>query len=97
MARLGDRSLQLVQIAGTQLWEAQMNRDDLPDGIYPLTVLIEDADGRIAEDTICMVLGLSAYRLPERAKRDQDNALSAWPERGLIGTQLGPNKNGRKW
>jgi hypothetical protein len=32
-----------------------------------------------------------------RAERDQDNAISAWPEHGLLGTQLGPNKNGRKW
>jgi hypothetical protein len=30
-------------------------------------------------------------------QRDQDNALVAWPEHGLLGTQLGPNKNGKKW
>jgi hypothetical protein len=30
-------------------------------------------------------------------ERDQDNALDAWPEHGLLGTQLGPNKNGKKW
>lgn len=24
-------------------------------------------------------------------------ALPAWPEHGILGTQLGPNKNGRKW
>ena len=24
-------------------------------------------------------------------------ALDAWPEHGLLGTQLGPNKNGKKW
>ena len=28
---------------------------------------------------------------------DQDNALEAWPERGLLATQLGPNRNGKKW
>jgi hypothetical protein len=33
----------------------------------------------------------------ERVGRDQDNALEAWPEHGLLGTQLGPNKNGKKW
>ena len=32
-----------------------------------------------------------------RAERDQGNALDAWPEHGLLGAQLGPNKNGRKW
>ncbi|MGI3779129.1 MAG: hypothetical protein ACRYGC_17705 [Janthinobacterium lividum] len=25
------------------------------------------------------------------------HALAAWPERHLLGTQLGPNRNGRKW
>jgi 3',5'-cyclic-AMP phosphodiesterase len=24
-------------------------------------------------------------------------ALDAWPAHGLLGTQLGPNKNGQKW
>ena len=33
----------------------------------------------------------------KRLERDQDNALEAWPEHGLLGTQLGPNKNGKKW
>jgi 3',5'-cyclic-AMP phosphodiesterase len=96
IAKLGDRSLQLSQITGTQVWEGEMNRD-LPEGVYPLSVTIEDSDGRIAGDTIRVVLGAPAYHSPERAKRDQDNALPAWPERGLMGTQLGPNKNGRKW
>jgi hypothetical protein len=31
----------------------------------------------------------------KRVERDQDNALDAWPEHGLLGTQ--PNKNGKKW
>jgi hypothetical protein len=32
---------------------------------------------------------------PEGAGRDQDNALKAWREHGLLRTQ--PNKNGKKW
>lgn len=23
--------------------------------------------------------------------------VGAWPERGVLGTQLGPNRNGRQW
>jgi Icc protein len=72
-------------------------RGDLPDGVYLLSVSVEDTDGDAAEDSIRMVLGASAYKSPERCARDQDNAIEAWPERGLLGTQLGPNKNGRKW
>lgn len=49
------------------------------------------------------VLGRDAIRLSTAAQpiqrhlRDQDNALGSWPERYIFGTQLGPNKNGRKW
>jgi 3',5'-cyclic-AMP phosphodiesterase len=25
------------------------------------------------------------------------HALGAWPEHGIEGSQLGPNKNGRRW
>jgi 3',5'-cyclic-AMP phosphodiesterase len=28
---------------------------------------------------------------------DQNNAVGEWKERGILGNQLGPNKNGRKW
>ncbi len=33
----------------------------------------------------------------KRGERDQDNAPETWPEDGLLGTQPGRNKNGRKW
>jgi Icc protein len=51
-----------------------------------------------------MTLGLNHIRVVsgdlaerERVERNQDNALEAWPEHGLLGTQLRPNKNGKKW
>jgi hypothetical protein len=31
------------------------------------------------------------------APRAQANALTAWPEHGLLGTLPGLNKNGRRW
>jgi 3',5'-cyclic-AMP phosphodiesterase len=55
----------------------------------------EDKRGRIATDAIRLVVGARAEQ--EHAARDQENALEAWPEHGLLGTQLGPNKNGKKW
>jgi hypothetical protein len=96
-ANLGDQTLQLLQFPGTQVWEGELARGVLPDGVHPLSVIIEDSDGRTAVDSIRVVLGASFCPSRERAERDQDNALPAWPERGLLGTQLGPNKNGRKW
>ncbi len=52
-----------------------------------------------AGNVFCALLIAGVSKRPTRktAERDQDNALEAWPEHGLLGTQLGPNKNGRKW
>jgi hypothetical protein len=36
------------------------------------------------------------YEKPVRRHRDQDNASSSWIEHGILGTQLGPNKNGER-
>lgn len=27
----------------------------------------------------------------------QTNAVGVWPDKGIVGTQLGPNENGRQW
>jgi hypothetical protein len=91
-AHLQDRQLALRQIDASNIWQGEFERDSLADGIYELTVT-----AGTASDTIRIVLGASAYKATPRQPRDQDNALAAWPERGLLGTQLGPNKNGRKW
>jgi 3',5'-cyclic-AMP phosphodiesterase len=91
------QTVQLSLITKTNVWQGKLKRGGLPDGVYSLSVSVEDTDGHVAEDSIRMVLGASAYKSPERCARDQDNAIEAWPERGLLGTQLGPNKNGRKW
>ena len=96
-ARLGDLAMTLSQVPQSNVWEGELAAGDLTDGTYVLNVSVQDADGNTAEDTIQMVAGAATYKAASRAMRDQDNAVGAWPERGLLGTQLGPNKNGRKW
>ncbi|MBB5345092.1 metallophosphoesterase family protein [Tunturibacter empetritectus] len=97
VATLEGQLVQLSQIAESNVWQGELHRSSLPDGVCSLTVSVEDAHGQTAEDSIRLVLGASAYNSPSRSERDQDNAVAAWPERGLLATQLGPNKNGRKW
>jgi hypothetical protein len=37
-------------------------------------------------------------RAPDRVANGSDaDAVGAWPERHVLGTQLGPNRNGRHW
>ena len=35
--------------------------------------------------------------LKSRRTGSDAGSIGAWPERHLFGTQLGPNRNGRKW
>lgn len=97
LAKLGGTSVQLSPIAGSQVWEAEFQDRSLSDGVYTLALEMTDEAGKQASNEIRIVIGESTYAAPARAERDQDNALEAWPERGLLGTQLGPNKFGRKW
>jgi predicted phosphodiesterase len=92
-AHVDGRTLGLRRVEGSQVWEAEV--PEMREGAYPLKVMFEDARGRVATDEIRIAIGKRTEL--KYAERDQDNALEAWPEHGLLGTQLGPNKNGKKW
>jgi predicted phosphodiesterase len=92
-ADLGGQKHVMTRVGDSQVWAA-----DLPtprEGTHPLKVSFKDAHGKVANDEIRLAVGQRTERKSE--ERDQDNALEAWPEHGLLGTQLGPNKNGKKW
>jgi len=63
---------------------------------FTVTVEATDASGNTDADTI--VVATRGFNPPERAANGSDaDALGAWPERHLLGTRLGPNRNGRQW
>ncbi|WP_254226586.1 metallophosphoesterase family protein [Burkholderia glumae] len=68
-------------------------------GPIPLTVTARAADGRSGEDSITLRAGGPAGGCVERpAPLGTDaHVVEPWPEHGLLGSQLGPNKNGRHW
>jgi predicted phosphodiesterase len=92
-ADLGGQTHPMKPVGDSLIWEAKVPTPQ--EGTHPLKVSFRDADGNIATDEI----RFAAARRTEwkSEERDQDNALEAWPEHGLLGTQLGPNKNGKKW
>ena len=90
---LGGQTAAMKRVGDSHVWEA-----DLPtpsEGTHALKVSFKDAHGEVTSDEIRLAVGQHTEWKSE--KRDQDNALEAWPEHGLLGTQLGPNKNGKKW
>jgi Icc protein len=97
-AEIGDQRVDLEQIAQTAVWHASFDIDRLPEGVNRLTAHFEDGNGKSARDTIRLINPASGQsKSASRIPGDSDNAIGAWPEHGILGTQLGPNKNGRKW
>lgn len=81
------------------LWSAEHDPRDLPAGYHALTVEADDASGAFGHETITFVIDRhGGFHLPPRHADGSDrDTLGAWPEKGLLGTQLGPNRNGHKW
>ena len=59
-----------------------------------IEVRATDAAGNIGSDVV--EPARDEFRAFARDGSDRD-AIEAWPEHHLLGTQLGPNRNGRKW
>ncbi|MEN3212025.1 metallophosphoesterase [Methylorubrum populi] len=55
-----------------------------------------DAEGGTDEDAV-EPAGPHAPPPVSKGIGSDADAVGAWPEKGLIGTQLGPNRNGRQW
>jgi len=77
------------------VWEGKIDLRSLPQGTHQLIAIATDEDGREQASSICLRIGPMPHR--HFAEIDQENAIGEWNERGLLGTQLGPNKNGKKW
>ena len=92
-AHLEEAPFSMKRVSDSNVWQAEVPTPK--EGSHRLKVSFKDTDGKLATDEIQLAVGQRAERKCEQ--RDQDNALEAWPEHGLLGTQLGPNKNGRKW
>ena len=81
----------MTQAPGLRTWSAEL---DLPgDRLVTIEVQAVDASGRPGLHVI-RAAG-PGHRLPARDARGSDaDAIGAWPENGIFGTQLGPNRNG---
>ncbi len=97
----GDRRpVPMTPVSGTiGLWSVEV--DGLTGGRHKLTVAAASSSGVRDSDAIELDLpdtGAGADNGLKPRPGDQVHSVGASPERGLLGTQLGPNKNGViKW
>ncbi len=61
-----------------------------------LRVEARTAEGGTGSETIEFT-DAAHFTAARRADGSDADAIGAWPERGILGTQLGPNRNGRPW
>jgi 3',5'-cyclic AMP phosphodiesterase CpdA len=87
--RQGDQAPTAMRPAGDHLWEATLA---LGAGLQRIEV--EAGAARNAVDVLVRPLDAIPKRGPARALGEAIHAIGAWPEAGLLGTQLGPNRNG---
>ena len=81
----------MSQMPGERLWTARV---PVPAGrLVSVTVQAVDESGRPGQHTIRAAT--QGYAAPVRTPNGSDAAsVGAWPENGILGTQLGPNRNG---
>ena len=90
--RINDGAWMPLRLDG-HVWEGVC---EAPPRQFSLTVEATDGEGMTDTDTI--IVATSGHRPPHRIADGSDaDALSAWPERHLLGTRLGPNRNGKQW
>jgi hypothetical protein len=88
----GGDTIGMEGIRGTALWRATIPLDA---GIHKVTV-----ESGADSDTIKLLVraedDIPRRGVPVAPGRDI-HSIGAWPEHGIEGTQLGPNKNGMRW
>jgi Icc protein len=92
--RIGESAWQPMDfIESEQTWTLECR---IPDGVFPISVRATDGAGATGVDSIeaTTMFDAKAARASDGSDRD---AVGIWTEKHLLGTQLGPNRNGRKW
>ena len=102
---LSNLRIELVQFSTDEMkWHAMKPSADDPTVweatlTQPVSVLVvraKDAQGRLDQDVV--ELPDAGWKPPARAADGSDSdRIGAWPSKGLLANQLGPNRNGRKW
>jgi predicted phosphodiesterase len=93
-AELEGKQINLSSTDGV-LWQGEIDASDINHGTHRLRVSAEDSGNREFSSDVRLTIG--PMPPSEYSAIDQENAIGAWRERDILGTQLGPNKNGRKW
>ncbi len=85
-------SMQFADGAWTFLW----NSSSVPDGTHRIAVTAKTGGSESRDEISVCVSQAGRYTPPVRSSVDHENVIGAWPAKGILGTQLGPNEKGTK-
>ncbi len=80
----------------TGRWEFFWNTREVLDGTHQISVRATHEGGEAQDEISVRVSQAGRNTPPNRRAIDYENAISAYPAKGVLGTQLGPNENGTK-
>ncbi|ACB96564.1 hypothetical protein [Beijerinckia indica] len=79
-------------------WQTIKDIRTLSDGRHALMVEARESAGDTGHDTITVCVARNGRYMPSPIGDGSDrDTVGAWPEKSILGTQLGPKRNGRKW
>jgi hypothetical protein len=90
-------AVQALSATGGCTWGADWDSEQAVDGTHMLSVIATAADSQTTDTIDILVNQGGAYTSPVRHSVDYENVLGEWPDKHILGTQLGPNENGRHW
>jgi hypothetical protein len=90
-------AVQSLNTAGGCTWETHWDSARAQDGEHALSVTASGAGSQTSDSISILVNQRGDYTPPVRHALDYENAVGAWSDKHILGTQLGPNENGRHW
>ena len=97
-AQIDDASpIFMTRIADTNCFRVTWASTAVPDGPHRIIVRAVAARGATDDTVTVLCHQTGAYDAPARSSTDVENAIGPYSEKGILGTRLGPNANGRKW
>jgi Icc protein len=89
--------VQSLNATGGCTWVTEWDSTRARDGTHVLSVAATVATSQTTDSISILVNQRGVYTPSVRHALDYENTLGEWPDKHILGTQLGPNENGRHW
>jgi 3',5'-cyclic-AMP phosphodiesterase len=94
---LDGNAVQALKAIDGCTWGADWDSAQVEDGTHVLSVTAAAGTSQTNDSITILVNQRGAHTPPSRHALDYESALGEWPDKHILGTQLGPNENGRHW